>query len=99
MSEFLPGVGPVYTHKTEIIHQPIAQEQVPGKPTPPLTPEQIKAMDAALTRDREAETVAGLIGLWSGGMILKDLTKEHFCLPQDEEEEDEKNKEKAKPGE
>jgi hypothetical protein len=93
MSEFLPGVGPVYTHQTEIIHQPIAQDQVPGKPTPPLTPEQVKALDAAMTHDRDGEAVAGLIGLWSGGMLLKDLAKEHFHLPEDEDDDPEGPKE------
>jgi hypothetical protein len=96
MSEFLPGVGPVYTHHTEIIHQPIAQDKVPGKPTPELTPEQVKAMDAALAHDREGEAVLALVGLWSGGMLLKDLAEEHFHVPDDEDENEEKPKVKPK---
>jgi hypothetical protein len=95
MSEFMPGVGPVYQERTEIIHQPIAQEQVPGKPVPPLTPEQIRAMDEALARDSDNPSAAALIGLWGGGMLLKDLAKEHFHLPEDED--DDREKEEPKP--
>jgi hypothetical protein len=88
MSEFMPGVGPIHSPRVEIVQPPIDEAAVPAKPEPGLTAEQIKAVDAALAKDRESATVAGLIGLWSGSMLLKDLAEEHFHLPADEDERD-----------
>jgi hypothetical protein len=93
MSEFLPGVGPVFSHHTEVNMHPVAEPSVPAKPTPPLTPEQIRAVDEAMARDQEAHTVANLLGLWTGSMLLRDLAEEHFSPPADEDEQ----KRKAKP--
>ncbi len=94
MSEFLPGVGPVHVHQTEVIHRPIAEAAVPAKPIPPLSPEQIQAVDQALAGDSENKEVAGLLSLWAGSMLLKDLAEEHFKLPVDEDEAERKRKEK-----
>jgi hypothetical protein len=86
MSEFMPGVGPVHNPRVEIQQPPLDQAAIPAKPEHPLTAEQIKALDAALARDRESDTVAGLLGMWTGSMILKDLAEEHFHLPVQEDE-------------
>jgi hypothetical protein len=94
MSEFLPGVGPSHIHQAEVIHQPIAEAAVPAKPIPPLTPEQIQAVDQALAGDGENKDVAALVALWSGSMLLKDLAEEHFRLPVDDDEAEKKRKEK-----
>jgi hypothetical protein len=32
--------------------------------------------------------VLGLVGLWTGTLLLKDLAAEHFHLPTEEEEEE-----------
>jgi hypothetical protein len=94
MSEFLPGVGPAHSQQTEILHQPICEAAVPAKPIPPLTPEQIQAVDKALAADPESQAVAGLFGFWSGSMLLKDLAEEHFRLPVDDDVEEKKRKDK-----
>jgi hypothetical protein len=94
MSEFLPGVGPVHTHQAEVIHQPLAEAAVPAKPIPPLSPEQVQAVDQALAGDQESHEVAGLLSLWAGSMLLKDLAEEHFHLPADDDLAEQKRKEK-----
>jgi hypothetical protein len=92
MSEFLPGVGPVHEQHTQITIPSLDEAAVPEKPIPPLTPEQIRALDAALARDQESANVAGLIGLWTGSMLLKDLAKEHFSPPADDRPIEERQK-------
>jgi hypothetical protein len=96
MSEFLPGVGPVTMRQAEVNLPPVTEAIIPAKPIPPLTPEQIQAVDAVLARDQESENVAALMALWSGGMLLKDLAEEHFHLP-DREEQDTKRPEQNPP--
>jgi hypothetical protein len=52
------------------------------------TPEQVRAVDRVFTRDtRDADTVAGLVGLYTGVLILRDLAVEHFAPTDDEDEE------------
>jgi hypothetical protein len=99
MSEFLPGVGPVFAKQAEVQFPPIAEAAVPAKPLPPMTPEQVRAVDAALARDDESATVASLLGLWTGSMLLHDLAEEHFHLPADEDEDEKKRQELPSPPE
>jgi hypothetical protein len=64
----------------------IPAHQAPAPPAP--TPEQIQAADAAFARqEKESATVAGLLGLWTGAMLLRDVTLD--SLPSEEEQEDE----------
>jgi hypothetical protein len=84
MSEFLPGVGPATVRQAEV-NLPPALEQIPAKPIPPLSPEQIQAVDTVMARDQESQNAAALMSLWSAGMLLKDLAEEHFHLPPDED--------------
>ncbi len=88
MSEFLPGVGPVFQHQTEVTIPAQVDAGVPAKPLPDLTPEQLKAIDAAMAQaqaqDQESQTVIGLLGMWAGSMLLKDLAEEHFHVPADD---------------
>jgi len=93
MSEFLPGVGPAHSYQAEVIHQPLSEAAVPAKPIPPLSPEQIQAVDRALAADGESHAVAALLGFWTGSMLLKDLAEEHFHLPVDEDLAEKKRKE------
>ena len=85
MSEFLPGVGPVYSQDQAVHLKPPAEAAIPAKPLPVLTPEQIRAVDAALASDEESQAVAALMGMWTGSMLLHDLAQEHFHVPADEE--------------
>ena len=61
-------------------------------PAPAVTPEQARAADAVFAEQKEGSALAGLLGLWSGGMLLKDLATEHFAQAEVEEEEDKEKK-------
>jgi hypothetical protein len=65
-------------------------------PAPAVTPEQARAADAVFAEQKESSVLAGLLGLWSGGMLLKDLATEHFAQAEDEDEEEE-DKENKQP--
>jgi hypothetical protein len=56
----------------------------------PHSPDQIRAADAVFAQNQEHSIVAGMLGLWSGAMLLNDLAKEHFTEAVDDEEEDKK---------
>jgi hypothetical protein len=65
---------------------PPAQEA----PAPPPTQEQIRAAEALFAaKERESQQVAGLLGLWTSAMILKDLTTETFSHPVSQSEDEE----------
>jgi hypothetical protein len=52
-------------------------QEVPG-------PEQIRAVEAVFTQDqadRERHLVSGLLGLWTGTVLLHDLAVEHLSRP------------------
>jgi hypothetical protein len=50
----------------------------------PLTPEQLRAVEAAFAQQQhEADLAFGLVGMWTSTALLRDLAIEHF----DEEEE------------
>jgi hypothetical protein len=70
---------------------PAPPEAVHLQPTP--SPEQLRAADAVFVEHQENSLAAGLVGLWSGALILNDLATEHFSEPLDEDE-DEKEKKK-----
>ncbi|MFL5242373.1 MAG: hypothetical protein ACJ8FY_09720 [Gemmataceae bacterium] len=50
----------------------------PGHPLPPADPDKVRALDAVFAQQRESEQVANLLGMWTGGILLADLAKEHF---------------------
>jgi hypothetical protein len=64
-----------------------------------LTPEEIRAVEEVFAHDHnpEAQAVAGLLGLWSGTLLLHDVARETFDGPAEEEEKD-PNKPKPRPG-
>jgi hypothetical protein len=39
-------------------------------------------------RSRDADVIAGMMGMYSGMMLLRDLAREHLCHAEEEEEED-----------
>jgi hypothetical protein len=55
---------------------------------PSIPAEQLHAVDAVFARDPESHLVAGLMGLWTGSLLLCDLAQEHFHIPADEELKD-----------
>lgn len=74
----------------EMVLPPGAAPARPAEILPP-TEEQALATDeyfaqAADAPDAEAQAVAGLMGLWTGTLLLHDLAVEHLRGPKDEEE-------------
>jgi hypothetical protein len=64
---------------------PGAEAPAPPVEQPPLTDEQVRASEAVFAaRQRESDQVASLLGIWTGTMILKDLTTETFTEPVEE---------------
>jgi hypothetical protein len=77
----------------------VAAALVPGPPhpLPPPTEEQVRAADAVFAaQERESSTVAGLLGMWTGVMLLNDLAHEHFSRPADEAEREIEEEEKPR---
>ncbi len=76
---------------------PPSAKLAPQKPDAVLNPEQLRALDANFVPTDENRAVAGLLGVWTGSVLLADLAKEHFHVPpaepapesKEEEEEDE----------
>jgi hypothetical protein len=61
--------------------------QAPAPPAP--TAEQMKAADAVFARqEKESATVAGLLGLWTGGMLLRDVAVDSLTPEEEGDEAD-----------
>src|SRR5437016_10097575 len=91
-------VLPVAVEVDKAIFAPAAAAPAPVLPGPSLDTEQVRALEAVFaTKEREATTVTGLLGLWTGTLILHDLAVETFSEPADEVEPEDKPKEKDKP--
>ena len=58
--------------------------EAPGAALPAPTPEQERAADGVFTGHKESDTVAGLIGMWTGVLLLHDLAVEHLDRPDEE---------------
>jgi hypothetical protein len=69
----------------------------PPHPVPPPTPEQIRAAEAVFAaQEQESSAAAGLLGLWTGVMLLNDLAQEHFSPPAGEIEAEEEREPRVK---
>jgi len=78
--------------RVRVVETPPPVVQIPSHaeavspPIPDPTPERVAAVDGAFLRERqEQETIAGLIGLRLGILLMHDLARE--SLPAGEEEE------------
>jgi hypothetical protein len=87
MSEELVLIAPQIVVPSETVMPPLPEAPLPGTSLEMPQPEQIQAVDGVFTRqqDEEAQFVAGLIGLWTATLLLRDLTVEHLSGPVDEE--------------
>jgi hypothetical protein len=52
---------------------------------PPAPVEQVRAIETVFAQDQENQTVAGLLGLWTGSVLLHDVLADHLSRPTDEE--------------
>lgn len=63
-----------------------------------LDSEQVRALEAVFAaKDAESNTVAGLLGLWTGAMVLHDVAVDTFSQPAGEVEAEEKPDEEDEP--
>ena len=85
MSEESPIVAPL-TRAVIEVQTPL--EVIPAAHTV-QTPsaDQVRATEAVFTQQQdESHAVMGLLGLWTGTLLLHDLAVEHFDTPDDEDE-------------
>ena len=85
--------SPAVILPTEVLTAPVGVEPVPGTTHEVIPLEQVRAAEAVFTQehiDRENQLVAGMLGVWSGAMLLHDLTVENLSEPVNEEQPPEK---------
>jgi hypothetical protein len=58
-----------------------------GAVAEPPTAAQVQAAEDYFRREQESGAVAGLMGLWTSTLLLRDLAAEHFGRTDDEDEE------------
>ena len=89
------------SHQSVIVLAPPAYTRPAPPPEAPAemvalpahTPEEIKAVDAVLAQqDKESATVAGLLNMYVGGMVLHDILVDSLTKPADEVEDKPKEK-------
>ena len=69
---------------THVAAQPPAP--APGAHLPAPTAEQVRAADGVFTSPHEGQKVLGMLGMWTGVLLLHDLALEHFEGREDDEE-------------
>jgi hypothetical protein len=91
-------VLPVAVELDKAVFAPAAEAPAPVLPGPPPDSEQVRALEAVFAaKDKESTTVAGLLGFYTGAMVLHDLAVDTFTEPAGEVELEEKPKEKDEP--
>ena len=79
---------PSVSRPAQIHPPPSAIAQVPGQDLPAPTLEQAQTADAVFSSDSEPNAAAGLLGLWSAGMLLNEFIEDaKKALTEDEEKE------------
>jgi hypothetical protein len=79
---------PAFTRPAPPPEAPVEMTALPAH-----TPEEIKAMDAVLSQqDKESATVAGLLNMYVGGMVLHDIIVDSLSKSADEVEDEPKKK-------
>jgi hypothetical protein len=78
MSDEFALVAPKVIVPAEVVMPPVEQAPLPGVTVEAPPPEQGRAAEAYFTREQENHLVAGLMGMWTGALLLHDLAVEHF---------------------
>lgn len=79
---------PAYTRPAPPPDAPVELAALPAQ-----TPEEIRAKEAVFAQqNKESETVAGLLNMYVGGMVLHDILVDSLSQPDDEEEVKDKPK-------
>ena len=86
--------APLIVPHQDLIEKVVILPDAAARPSPPFThtpdPQELRAVEAVFSaKDRESATVAGLLGLWTGTMLLNDLARETFTEPAGEVEAEE----------
>jgi hypothetical protein len=98
MTHESPLVLPVAVQLDKAVLVPASEAPAPILPDQPRDPEQVRALEAVFTaKEKESTTVAGLLGVLSGTMVLHDLAVDTFTGPDDEIEAEEDPQEKDEP--
>jgi len=77
-----PPVVRVETSPARVVELPPGT----GASLPAPGPEQVRTADGTFAHSGDADFVLGLLGLWTGTLLLHDLAVEHFQSAEDEEE-------------
>ena len=87
MSDDFSLVAPKVVIPAEVVMPPVEEAPLPGVTVEAPPPEQARAAEAYFTREQENHLVAGLMGMWTGTLLLHDLAVEHFEGRDDLDEE------------
>jgi hypothetical protein len=90
MSDEFILVSPKVVIPAEVVMPPVEQAPLPGVTVGAPAPDQVRATEAYFSRQEENHLVAGLMGMWTGTLLLHDLAVEHFEDRDDIEEERER---------
>src|SRR5438067_13180807 len=97
MSDEFALVAPRVEIPAETVTAPIEQAPLPGVTVEAPPPDQARAAEAYFTRQHENHLVAGLMGMWTGTLLLHDLAAEHFDDRDELDEEPERRRGKVGP--
>jgi hypothetical protein len=87
MTHEAPVVVPVAIEYNEAILAPGVEAPAPPLPQPPPDSKEAHAVEAVFAaQEHESQTVLGLLGMWTGTLLLHDLAVETFSEPVDEAE-------------
>jgi hypothetical protein len=95
MTHQAPLEVPVAIQCDEALLLPPVEVPSPLHPSSPADPTQVRAVEAAFSaQERESHAVEGLLGMWTGAMLLHDLATETFSEPAGEVEPEEQKEKK-----
>ncbi len=90
-----PIIQPMVQIEKIAVFPPALETPSPPHPVAPADPEQARAVEAVFeARDQESQKVIGLMGMYTGAMLLHDLAVETFSRPAGELEEEEREKQR-----
>lgn len=79
MSDEFSLVAPQIALPSDTVVALLDEGPLPGVSCEEPDMEQIRASEAFFTQNQsEAREVAGVLGMWTGALVLHDLAKEHF---------------------
>ncbi len=96
MSSHEASIPPLINQiEVENLHAQVI-DKVPGDDrAPPVTPEQVRTADEVFARDKESEQVLGMLGMWTGALLLRDIAVDTFDVTEDEKEQPKKKDEEG----